>query len=113
VQTVQGSAPIGTFVQLRVDGRIVEMKQVGFSGRYAFDDVPLPTGHATEIETLVFEPGNLQIPIEVHRERLVASEFLQDAGGRATSPKGSPARHRRPRAGQVATTCGARASRAA
>jgi hypothetical protein len=80
VETVHGEAVPGNFVQLRIDGRVVGMQQVGFNGKYEFLNVPLPTRQSTGVEVLVFEPSNLRIPVEVRRERLAASAYMVPAG---------------------------------
>lgn len=80
VTRVVGHAPPGSFVQLRIDGRPVDTVQVGYAGEYRFDAVALPTRSVAEIETLIFSPDNLQIPVEIRRERTAASEYLQGAG---------------------------------
>lgn len=79
LESVRGTANAGHFVQLRVDGRIVGSRQVGFNGKFVFDDVALPTRRAAELELLIFEPTNLRVPIEIRRLRRSASEYLLPA----------------------------------
>lgn len=80
LETVAGASRPGNFVQLRVDGRVLDTRQVGFNGKYVFDRVPLPSRQAAEIEVLIFDPSNLRIPVEVRRSRLAASEYLLPRG---------------------------------
>ena len=80
VESLYGEAPPGNFVQVRIDGRIVGMQQVGFNGKYEFQNVPLPTRQSTGVEILVFEPSNLRIPVEIRRDRMAASAYMVPDG---------------------------------
>ncbi|MBU7581787.1 MAG: carboxypeptidase regulatory-like domain-containing protein [Nostoc sp. TH1S01] len=81
LQTFQGVVPPASFVQLRVSGVVVAQQQVGFDGRYEFVDVNLPVGQNNQIEVLVFDRNNLNIPSEIRSVRINASDLLLPAGG--------------------------------
>ncbi|MBW4556664.1 MAG: carboxypeptidase-like regulatory domain-containing protein [Trichormus sp. ATA11-4-KO1] len=81
LQTFQGEVPPASFVQLRVSGIIVAQQQVGLNGIYEFIDVNLPSGNNNEIELLVYDRNNINIPIEIRSLRLNASDLLLPAGG--------------------------------
>ncbi|AFY44638.1 carboxypeptidase regulatory-like domain-containing protein [Nostoc sp. PCC 7107] len=81
LQTFQGVVPPASFVQLRVSGIVVAQQQVGFDGRYEFVDVNLPVGQNNQIEILVFERNNLNVPSEIRSVRINASDLLLPAGG--------------------------------
>ena len=87
METVRGEARPGQFVQLRVDGRLLETEQVGYDGRFVFDSVRLPLRQVSEVEVLVFDPNNLQIPVEVRTDRVASSAFLL-ADGQVTHAAG-------------------------
>jgi len=75
-ETLRGNAPPGSFVQLRLDGVVIDTRQVGFGGTYEFYKVQLPSRQATLVELLIFDPRNLRIPIEIRRQRLATSDLL-------------------------------------
>ncbi|MBD2488866.1 carboxypeptidase regulatory-like domain-containing protein [Aulosira sp. FACHB-615] len=81
LQTFQGVVPAASFVQLRVSGVVVAQQQVGFDGRYEFVDVNLPVGQNNQIEILVFDRNNLNVPSEIRSVRINASDLLLPAGG--------------------------------
>lgn len=81
VQTFRGVVPPTSFVQLRVSGIVIAQQQVGFSGEYEFLDVNLPTGQSSEIELLVFDRNNPNVPREIRSLRLNASDLLLPSGG--------------------------------
>jgi hypothetical protein len=81
LQTFQGEVPPASFVQLRVSGIIIAQQQVGLNGIYEFIDVNLPSGNNNEIELLVYDRNNINIPIEIRSLRLNASDLLLPAGG--------------------------------
>ncbi|OCQ90049.1 hypothetical protein BCD64_19130 [Nostoc sp. MBR 210] len=81
LQTFQGVVPSASFVQLRVSGVVVAQQQVGFDGRYEFVDVNLPVGQNNQIEILVFDRNNLNVPSEIRSVRINASDLLLPAGG--------------------------------
>ncbi|MCC5639629.1 carboxypeptidase regulatory-like domain-containing protein [Nostoc sp. CHAB 5844] len=81
LQTFQGVVPPASFVQLRVSGIVVAQQQVGFDGRYEFIDVNLPSGQNNQIEILIFERNNLNVPSEIRSVRINASDLLLPAGG--------------------------------
>ncbi len=81
IQTFQGSAPAASFVQLRVGGIAIAQQQVGLNGRYEFVDINLPTGQSNEIELLVFDRNNPNVPIEIRSLRLNSSDLLLPSGG--------------------------------
>ncbi|GBE95302.1 carboxypeptidase regulatory-like domain-containing protein [Nostoc cycadae] len=81
LQTFQGVVPAASFVQLRVSGVVVAQQQVGFDGRYEFVDVNLPVGQNNQIEILVFDRNNLNVPSEIRSVRINSSDLLLPAGG--------------------------------
>ncbi|MBD2495535.1 carboxypeptidase regulatory-like domain-containing protein [Nostoc sp. FACHB-280] len=81
LQTFQGVVPPASFVQLRVSGVVVAQQQVGFDGRYEFVDVNLPVGQNNQIEVLVFDRNNLNVPSDIRSVRINASDLLLPAGG--------------------------------
>ncbi len=81
IQTFQGAAPPASFVQLRVGGITIAQQQVGLNGKYEFINVNLPTGQSNEIELLVFDRNNPNVPIEIRALRLNSSDLLLPSGG--------------------------------
>ncbi|MEH2181987.1 carboxypeptidase regulatory-like domain-containing protein [Nostoc sp.] len=81
VQSFNGRVAPASFVQLRVGGVIVAQQQVGLSGEYEFVDVNLPAGQTNDIQLLVFDRNNLNIPREIRTLRLRASDLLLPSGG--------------------------------
>ncbi|WP_265274858.1 carboxypeptidase regulatory-like domain-containing protein [Nostoc sp. KVJ3] len=81
IQSFNGRVPPASFVQLRVAGVVVAQQQVGLSGEYEFVDVNLPTGQTNDIELLVYNRNNLNIPIQIRSLRLRASDLLLPSGG--------------------------------
>jgi Carboxypeptidase regulatory-like domain len=81
IQTFQGAAPPASFVQLRVGGIAIAQQQVGLNGKYEFIDVNLPTGQSNEIELLVFDRNNPNVPTEIRSLRLNSSDLLLPSGG--------------------------------
>lgn len=81
IQTFRGQAPAASFVQLRVGGVVVAQQQVGFDGQYEFLDVNLPVAQSSEVEVVIFDRNNLQIPLEIRSVRINATDLLLPAGG--------------------------------
>ncbi|MFN6570361.1 carboxypeptidase regulatory-like domain-containing protein [Dendronalium sp. ChiSLP03b] len=81
LQSFRGEVPPASFVQLRVSGIIVAQQQVGLNGIYEFIDVNLPTGNNNDIELLIFDRNNINIPVEIRSLRINASDLLLPAGG--------------------------------
>jgi hypothetical protein len=81
IQTFQGIVPPASFVQLRVGGIAIAQQQVGLNGKYEFLDINLPTGQNNEIELLVFDRNNPNVPIEIRSLRLNSSDLLLPTGG--------------------------------
>lgn len=81
IQTFQGAAPPASFVQLRVGGITIAQQQVGLNGKYEFINVNLPTGQSNEIELLVFDRNNPNVPVEIRALRLNSSDLLLPSGG--------------------------------
>ncbi|QLE54143.1 carboxypeptidase regulatory-like domain-containing protein [Nostoc sp. TCL26-01] len=80
-QAFRGVVPPASFVQLRVGGVVFAQQQVGLSGEYDFQDILLPIGQTSEIELLVYDRNNLNIPIEVRSLSLNSSDLLLPSGG--------------------------------
>ncbi|WGV26383.1 carboxypeptidase regulatory-like domain-containing protein [Halotia branconii] len=81
VQTFRGVVPPASFVQLRVSGVIVAQQQVGLSGEYEFIDVNLPPSQTNDIELLVFDRNNPNLPVEIRSLRINVSDLLLPSGG--------------------------------
>ncbi|HIK05306.1 MAG TPA: carboxypeptidase regulatory-like domain-containing protein [Trichormus sp. M33_DOE_039] len=80
-QAFQGVVPPASFVQLRVGGVVFAQQQVGLTGEYDFQDVRLPSSSLTEIELLVYDRNNLNVPIEVRNLSVNSSDLLLPSGG--------------------------------
>ncbi|AUS99315.1 Cna B-type [Nostoc sp. CENA543] len=80
-QAFQGVVPPASFVQLRVGGVVFAQQQVGLTGEYDFQDVRLPLGSLSEIELLVYDRNNLNVPIEVRNLSVNSSDLLLPSGG--------------------------------
>ncbi|WP_427162747.1 carboxypeptidase regulatory-like domain-containing protein [Aliinostoc sp. HNIBRCY26] len=81
LQTFRGTVPPASFVQLRVSSVIVAQQQVGLSGEYEFTDVNLPPNQANDIELLVFDRNNPNVPIEIRQLSFNVSDLFLPSGG--------------------------------
>jgi len=79
VETFAGQASPGSFAQLRIENRVVDRVQVGYDGRYEFRDVQLPSRQLSEVEVLIFDRHDRNVPIESRRFRLATSNLLLPA----------------------------------
>lgn len=79
-ETFSGHAPPGSYVRLRIDGRVVASQQVGFNGQFEFYDVVLPSRQMAQIEVLIYDRHNRQVPVETRRFRLATSDLLLPSG---------------------------------
>ncbi len=80
-QSFRGEAPPASLVQLRVAGTVVAQQQVGLNGKYEFADIRLPANNSNEVELLVYDRNNLDLPIEIRSLTLNSSDLLLPIGG--------------------------------
>jgi hypothetical protein len=80
VTSFRGPGPPGGLAELRVDGRPVARQVIGMDGAYEFLDVPLPPRQVSQVEVLVFDRRNLEVPVAVHDKSRSTSEFLLEQG---------------------------------
>ena len=80
-QSFRGEAPPASLVQLRVAGTVVAQQQVGLNGKYEFADIRLPANNSNQVELLVYDRNNLDVPVEIRSLTLNTSDLLLPTGG--------------------------------
>jgi hypothetical protein len=80
VDTYSGFGPPAGVAELRINGTVISRSAIGLDGYYEFADVPAPTHHYAQVEALVYERHDLQVPVEIQDLSRATSVFLLPEG---------------------------------
>lgn len=80
VNAFRGEATPGFVAQLRVNGRIVAVQEIGLDGEYEFSEITLSSGTLNEVEIYLFDRRNLRVPVEIRRVSMTTSDLLAPDG---------------------------------
>lgn len=80
VNAFRGAATPGFVAQLRVNGRIAAVQEIGLNGEYEFSEITLSSGTLNEVEIYLFDRRNLRVPVEIRRVSMTTSDLLAPDG---------------------------------